>query len=648
MCGIVGIVARETRVPADVLDRATASLAHRGPDDSGTIILRDSAPDSSRETVEIGLGNRRLAILDLSPLGHQPMHDAETGNWIVYNGELYNFREVRRELEQAGTKFTSHSDTEVLLKAYARWGDLCLAKFRGMFAFALWDSGHRHLFIARDPMGIKPLYYTQSGNHFIFASEVRTILGTGLVPRRLDPAGLLNYLSFGSAYDPLTLIEGIHALPAGHSLTWQNGTLRQSQYWDLVDDPPVHESPRTRGATGSVSSSSSSHHVAATLQPMLEQAVRSQLISDVPVGVFLSGGIDSSALVSIVSRGGVTPSTFSVVFREAEFSEAEYSRAIAQKFCTDHHEITVSQEDVRAAIPDALRAMDLPTMDAVNTYFVSRETRAAGVKVALSGLGGDEVFAGYSNFRTIPQMERFANFWNHVPAAARTPFASVFAKMSRASDQNRKLASLVRDNGRVIHPYFLARMLFTPAQLDRLFPLATREHFSRASAEQKTLLRRTSSLDPVNRVSYLESRCYMLNTLLRDSDFMSMSQGLEVRVPLIDHVLAKTVLSLPGPWKMNRGTAKKLLVESLGNSLPPEIIHRVKRGFTLPFERWMRGELRGIVEPVLTGGIPNGPLQGILDSVRVRTVWEDFMRGTTSWTRPWSLYVLHRWCELHL
>lgn len=336
MCGIFGIVARNAQVPADVLERATASLAHRGPDDSGTVIIHDSAP----EPIEIGLGNRRLAILDLSPLGHQPMHDPETGNWIVYNGEIYNFRDVRRELDQAGTKFTSHSDTEVLLKAYACWGESCLTKFRGMFAFALWDARQHRLFVARDPMGIKPLYYAQSGAHFLFASEVRTLLGTGLIPRCLDQAGVLNYLAFGSACDTLTLVEGIHALPAGHSLTWQSGTIRQSRYWDLVDDGST-----SGRSTVSVSSNSAEYrYTASTLQPMLEEAVRLQLVSDVPVGVFLSGGIDSSALVSILSRGGVTPTTFSIVFREADFSEAEFSRAIAKKFRTDHHEITVSQK----------------------------------------------------------------------------------------------------------------------------------------------------------------------------------------------------------------------------------------------------------------------------------------------------------------
>jgi asparagine synthase (glutamine-hydrolysing) len=632
MCGIFGIIARNAQIPASLLERATTSLAHRGPDDSGTVIVRDSAPGP----VEVGLGSRRLAILDLSPLGHQPMHDPETGNWIVYNGEIYNFRDVRQELERAGTKFTSHSDTEVLLQAYARWGETCLTKFRGMFAFAIWDAARHCLFAARDPMGIKPFYYAESGAYFLFASEVRTILGTGLVPRRLDQAGLLNYLTFGSACDPLTLVEGICALPAGHSLTWQSGTIRESRYWDLVDD----------AQSSDVTPASAEPHTASTLQPMLEEAVRLQLVSDVPVGVFLSGGIDSSALVSILSRGGVTPATFSIVFREADFSEAEYSRTIAKKFRTDHHEITVSQQDVLAAIPDALRCMDLPTMDAINTFFVSRETRAAGVKVALSGLGGDEVFAGYSSFRTIPRMERFAQFWRHVPGAVRAPLAATFEALSPATDQNRKLASLARDNGRIPHPYFLSRMLFTPAQCDRLFRSLDPIVASRGMAWEKESLARTLSLDAINRVSYLESRGYMLNTLLRDADVMSMSQGLEVRVPLIDHQIAKAVLALLGAWKLNGSGPKTLLVEMLANTLPDEIVHRPKRGFTLPFEPWLRGELRAEVEPVLQKS-SDGPLAQVLSGKEIGRIWQDFLDGKTSWTRPWSLYVLDRWCELH-
>jgi asparagine synthase (glutamine-hydrolysing) len=640
MCGIFGIIARNTHIDEGVLERGTNSLAHRGPDDSGTILLRDSVTGP----VEIGLGNRRLAILDLSPLAHQPMHDPETGNWIVYNGEIYNFRDVRRELEQAGVSFVSQSDTEVLLKAYARWGEACLAKLRGMFAFAVWDARTHSLFAARDPMGIKPLYYAQSGSYFIFASEVRTLLGTGLVAKRIDPAGLVNYLTFGSAYDPLTLVEGVQALPPGHTLRWEDGILHTSQYWDLVDDASNNQTC----SLSSLENISVENEEAAVAQltPLIDESVRLQLVSDVPVGVFLSGGIDSSALVSILSRGGVKPSTFSIVFREAEFSEAEHSRAVARQFGTDHHEILVSQDDARAAIPDALRAMDLPTMDGVNTYFVSRETRAAGVKVALSGLGGDEVFAGYATFRIVPRMERFARFWKRLPEPLRGSLAAAFTALSPENDQNRKLTSLARDNGRVPHPYFLMRMLFTPDQLDLLFPGA-KAAAGTASASQRDRLRLSLPLDPINRVSYLESRCYMLNTLLRDADFMSMSQGLEVRVPLIDHQLAKAVLSLPGAWKVNT-IPKKLLVEALGGSLSDQIVKRRKRGFTLPLQQWMRQELRSEIEPVLQAKrIAAGPLGGFLDARQVEYVWKDFLRGAVSWSRPWSLYVLQRWCEVH-
>jgi asparagine synthase (glutamine-hydrolysing) len=635
MCGIFGIVANNARIPDGVLERGTQSLSHRGPDDSGTIVLRDSVP----QAVEIGLGNRRLAILDLSPLAHQPMHDAESGSWVVYNGEIYNFSEIRDELQNAGTNFVSHSDTEVVLKAYARWGEACLPRFRGMFAFAIWDARQQRLFLARDPMGIKPLYYAQTGSYFVFGSEVRTLLGTGLVPARIDPAGLINYLTFGSAYDPLTLVEGVRALPAGHTLIWEAGVLRQNSYWDLVDG--------LVGGNNSEHFAENERQAAERLQPALEEAVRLQLISDVPVGVFLSGGIDSSALVSILARGGVKPSTFSIVFREADFSEAQHSRAVATKFHTDHHEINVSQTDVLAAIPDALIAMDLPTMDGINTYFVSRETRRAGVKVALSGLGGDEVFGGYASFRTVPRMERFAQFWKQLPRMLRSPFASMFSALSPNSDQNRKLASLVRDNGRVVHPYFLSRMLFMPGQRGDLL----QDHDGRATqiAEESQCDRLGSArmLDPVNRVSYLESRCYMLNTLLRDADVMSMSQGLEVRVPLIDHQLARTMLGLPGEWKLN-GTPKKLLVGALSGSLPDEIVHRPKRGFTLPFEHWMRQELRSEIEIVLgEKRVREGPLGQLLHAAQVKQVWKDFLDGKTSWSRPWSLYVLQRWCELH-
>jgi asparagine synthase (glutamine-hydrolysing) len=641
MCGIVGIIGLNARVPAEVLERATRSLTHRGPDDGGTIILHDSAS----EDVEVGLGNRRLAILDLSPLGHQPMHDPATGNWIVYNGEVYNFREVREKLERAGQDFRSHSDTEVILKAYAHWGEKCLDEFRGMFAFAIWDAQQHRLFAARDPMGIKPLYYYESNQYFLFASEVRTLLGTGLVPRRIDPAGLVNYLMFGSVYDPNTLIDGVSSLPAGHYLSWNNGGLVQRQYWDLVDPEIVQSAYLHDG------DSQRRCELETQVAEMLDESVRMQLVSDVPVGVFLSGGIDSSALVGILNRNGVQASTFSIVFREADYSEAEYSRAVTRQFRTDHHEIMVSQSEVFAEIDPAIHAMDLPTVDGINTYFVSEKTRAAGVKVALSGLGGDEIFAGYSSFRTVPRMERFADAWQRMPEPVRGSLTSIFAALAPATDQYRKLAALARNGTRLIHPYFLSRMLFTPDQLNELVLLTEgKTGCATFLCTEKPLienLTRAESLDPINRVSYLEARCYMLNTLLRDSDVMSMAHGLEVRVPLIDHQLARLVLALPGSWKLDSRTPKPLLVKALRGELPDQVVHRPKRGFTLPFEHWLRDGLRSLVEESLQK-IGAGPLGTLINKTAVHNVWEDFLNARTSWSRPWSLYILQSWCEQNL
>jgi asparagine synthase (glutamine-hydrolysing) len=643
MCGIFGIIGHNAHVSAELLERATQSLAHRGPDDGGTVILHDSAS----EAIEIGLGNRRLAILDLSPQGHQPMNDPATGNWIVYNGELYNFREVRAKLQQEGLHFSSYSDTEVILKAYGHWGDKCLQEFRGMFAFAIWDAPHQRLFVARDPMGIKPLYFWQSDRYFLFSSEVRTLLGTGLVPRRIDSAGLVNYLTFGSLYDPNTLIEGVNALPPGHCLTWEKGQVKQVHCWDLIGPNPGE--PELNDHDQSCDGAEAKRgQCESEIADLLDESVRMQLVSDVPVGVFLSGGIDSSSLVAILSRSGVRPSTFSIVFREADYSEAEYSRAIAQQFRTDHHEIAVSQSDVFAAIAPAINAMDLPTIDGINTYFVSERTRAAGVKVALSGLGGDEMFAGYSSFRTVPRMERFANAWDHIPKVVRNPSASVFSALAPPGDQNRKLAALGRNGAGISHPYFISRMLFTPDQRHKLLlPPAEKSGSSRSEKPLIESLSRARRLDPINRVSYLEARCYMLNTLLRDSDFMSMAHGLEVRVPLIDYQLARRILALPGSWKLDAATPKPLLVRALRGELPDKIVHRPKRGFTLPFEHWLRDALRPMVEESL-GKIGDGPLGTLISQPEARGVWHDFLEGRTSWSRPWSLYVLQCWCERHL
>jgi asparagine synthase (glutamine-hydrolysing) len=630
MCGIVGIRALKTSIPPGVLEQATCSLAHRGPDDSGMVLLRETQP----EPMEIGLGHRRLSIIDLSPLGHQPMCDRATGNWIVFNGEIYNFRELRQELEGFGAEFKSNSDTEVILAAYRVWGETCLTRLGGMFAFALWDARQKRLLLARDPMGIKPLYYYNSAQIFVFASELRTLMSTGLVPRKADSAGILSYLAFGSVYEPWTMVQDVRAVPAGHVLTVE-GTVSSREYCNAL-----------RSSAGRESDALSANATAAKnqLPAILRDAVLSHLVSDVPVGVFLSGGIDSSALVAVLSQNGVRANTFSLVFAEEEFNEARYSREIARCFGTEHHEISVSQKDTLAALPQALCAMDQPTIDGINTYLVAAKTRSVGVKVALTGLGADEMFAGYSNFRRVPRMESFSKRWGHLPRLARMLISAVLSFVAGKGDRNRKLAELGHDS--IVHPYFLARTLFQDSERESLFSAPGYET-TQQSLEQmlEESVRESQSLDSINRVSYLESRFYMRNTLLRDSDFMSMAHGLELRVPFLDRALVEACFRIPGNTKLQGPAPKSLLLASLGVELPREVVNRPKRGFTLPFERWLRGEMRPVIQASLLHGDWD---QTSISGGAARKVWERFLVGETSWSRPWSLFVLKKWCEQNL
>jgi asparagine synthase (glutamine-hydrolysing) len=612
------MAAQGVAVDPELLQQATNSLAHRGPDDSGCVVLGPSTP----ERIEVGLGHRRLAILDLSPLGHQPMHDPQSGNWIVFNGEIYNFREIRHELESKGFVFQSRSDTEVLLKAYAFWGRDCLGHLRGIFAFAIWDARNASLFLARDHMGVKPLYYAERHNCFVFASEIRALLKTGLVPAKLDRDGLFSFLSFGSIYEPATAIKGVYALQAGHFLTWKSGRVNIERYWD----PPT--------ATSSMSAGDAKSRVIEAV----DESIRMQTVSDVPAGVFLSGGIDSSAITAVLSRS-CRPTTFSVVFGEQEFNEAPASRMVAQRFKTDHHEIFCSEEDGLALSHDAISAMDQPSIDGLNTYLICGVARKAGIKVVLSGLGGDELFCGYQTFRSVPRMERFSQFWHQVPG--RIVMGDLLFSGRVRSDFGQKIHALVTENGRLVHPYFLARALFTPAKTRSLLRNSPEEDMLQPL---KRTLGRTAVMDSVNRVSYLESRCYMLNTLLRDSDAMSMAHGLELRVPLIDHRLAETMFSIPGPHKLDRNVPKPFLVRAVQAELPDQIIHRRKRGFTFPFERWLRNQMRAEVEQSISG-IGDGPLNAVINCNAAIDVWRDFHACRTWWSRPWSLHVLEQWCE---
>ncbi len=627
MCGIVGQAVYGGSADFPALERALNAMLHRGPDDGGLQLVTTLSGD-----VQVVLGNRRLAILDLSPAGHQPMLDPATGNWIVYNGEIYNFAEIRRELESQNVQFSSYTDTEVVLKSYAAWGERCPEHFRGMFGFALWDAARKRLLLCRDRLGIKPLYYYHNDRQLLFTSEARALLSAELIPKHLHLPSLADYLTFGSVCDPDTLVEGLQALTPGSWLIWEQGKIRQTRFW------------APKSTEGNQIFDVADGRLHERLHQLLHEAVALHLVSDVPVGVFLSGGIDSSALVSLLSETERNVATFSIVFAEQHWSEAEYSSAVARRFHTDHHEITLSHEDFREALPDALDALDQPSIDGVNTYVVSREVRRRGMKVALSGLGSDEIFAGYDGFRRIPRLQSILRAIQLLPRELRTSIADIFRLLVKHNDANAKLAALLESDEASDFPYFLSRMLFLPRQRKQL--LACGSVNDGAAYPDRDFSGR-NGLDPVNRVSILELSNYMRNTLLRDADCMSMAHSLEVRVPYLDHKLVEFVSALPGRLKLDRKTPKPLLVSSLGTPLPDEVVYRPKRGFNLPFSDWLRGPLRSEIAGEFVSWT-DGPLACYVSTQAVEQVWADFLSGRTSWSRPWSLYVLSRWVKRNL
>ncbi len=629
MCGIFGLLGKRSAETERALSLGTQALAHRGPDDAGIEIL-PLAGDPGRG---IFLGARRLAIQDISPAGHQPMQDPKTGNWLVFNGEIYNFHEVRSELEQLGHRFTSAGDTEVLLRAYSEWGETCLDKLAGMFAFAIWDARKGRLFAARDRLGVKPLYYHEAPGLVMFASELRSLLATGLIPRRLDQQALASYLAFGSVQDPQTIVDGIRALPPGHTLVWEKTRITIRPYWRLADIAARPAPTRSEG------------EAVEAIRALLTTAVSQRLISDVPIGVFLSGGVDSSSILAL-TRGVRTdpPDTFSVVFGDTEFCEADSSNRVARALGSHHHQIRLDEVKLLKEIPNALTAMDQPTVDGINTYFVSQATKQAGITVALSGLGGDEIFAGYSSFLSVPRMMTFRRYTKWLGPLSRGMHA-----LLRPSQTN-QLMKIVALGGHQYygdHPYFLSRALFVPSAVRALLPSFSSRNGDLAGAwNLHALTESVCGLDGVNQVSVLEGATYMSNMLLRDTDCMSMAHALEVRAPLVDHRLWEYVLPLEGRLKLDSRLPKPLLLRAAGQSLPQEIYLRRKMGFTLPFDRWLRNGLgvevgRELLDPSRSEFFP-------LEAPQVAKVWEAFLAGKTSWSRPWALYVLKRWIRQNI
>jgi asparagine synthase (glutamine-hydrolysing) len=620
MCGITGVISgRSAQAWVRLM---TAAVEHRGPDDVGFADLK--LPNGSSGGM---FGHRRLSILDLTSAGHQPMISPDGRYSLTYNGEIYNHAAIRAELAHEGVQFRSTGDTEVLLLGWAHYGSAILSRLRGMFAFALWDRDEGRLFMARDPFGIKPLYIVEAGSALLFASEIRALLASGAVPRKFSAAAVATYLSSGSVAEPLTIIEGIWPVPAGClidvSLHDSGVTIGEPVRFATALSEPIE--PAVGLASGTF-----------LLRDALRDSVRHHLVSDVPVGLFLSGGLDSSSMVGLASEVSETSlESFTVTFAEADFSEAEPARAVAERFGIRHHEIPLSADDLLNALPDFFSAMDQPSLDGLNTFVVSRAIQKYGMKVVLSGLGGDELFAGYPSFH---RAAFIAPLWN-LPAGVRR-FGAVGA--SQFGDlRAEKIETLLKYGSPAKAAYHGSRTLFGTRYVRALMGDSFADAVSPyADADDVN----TERLSTLQEVSLYELTGYMRNTLLRDSDVFSMAHGLELRVPFVDRAVARAAASAIDGAKLKRGASKPLLVEAVRDLLPPALIDRPKQGFTLPFERWMRKEMLDEVNSLLTDG--RADLGGLRQGA-VSHVWNDFLSGRAgmNWSRPWALYTLLRWAK---
>ena len=618
MCGITGIarfINREECVEkVRVMNR---HIAHRGPDADG-IWTHDFCV----------LGHRRLSIIDTSAAGNQPFLSEDKNLVVVFNGEIYNYLELRKELANDHT-FKTQTDTEVILAAYKKWGIDCVEHFFGMFAFALWDEKQAQLLIARDRLGVKPLYYSETEHGFLFGSELRSILSTGWVDRRINANAAADYLRYQTVHAPNTIIDGVHMLMPGHRMVIDAKGIRTERWWDMTDS-------RVR-LDGSESKESVCKHINELLQSSVELRMR----ADVPFGAFLSGGIDSSIVVGMMSRISSHPvNTFSITFNEQAYDESPYSELIAKRFNTKHTAIQLSASHFLNMVPEALQAMDHPSGDGPNTYVVSKATREAGVKMALSGLGGDEVFAGYDVFRRMKALET-KQWLNSLPLAIRKNAGALMRVVKPSAASEKIAAALAQERIDLAHFYPLTRQVLYDSEVDRLLK---NRPIERNCVELLSQAVSGTRLPTLSKVSVLEISTYMQNVLLRDADQMSMAHALEIRVPFLDHRLIEFVLGVSDKHKYPH-TPKELLTESVGDLIPREIIDRPKMGFTFPWAVWMRNELKSFCEEQLHA------LQQVevLQHDEVMSLWKRFMAGDKriTWSRIWPLVVLGHWVKQH-
>jgi len=636
MCGIAGVISADVRIIRPAVKRMLQAIVHRGPDDEGyqevavTRIFGNTGPAAATA----GLGFRRLAIMDLSLAGHQPMHDPRTGNWLIFNGEIYNFKELRSRLP-SGNALDSSGDTAVLLQALSTWGEGVLDELDGMFAFAFYEAKRQRILLARDHLGIKPLYIGEGGDAFVFASEIRAILASGLVPDDLDPAGIAGFLSYGSPQDPLTVHRHIQSLPAG-ACRWIGAeasgggqSLPLVRYWRF---PATAETVATAPVP--------------QVRSLLAEAVQRQCVADAPLGAFLSGGIDSAAVVSLAQLARPPIDSFSVGFECAGGGdEAAAAAETAHAVGSRHRQTIMDDAWVALQWSQWIKAADRPTVDGLNTYIVSGAVKDLDISVALSGLGADELFCGYSTFASVPRLRRMLQRAIWLPAEMRRVLALIACLPLSAT--KREKAAMLSASG--IDPVSLTLKMRRMAGDGDLRSLGLRHRdlgltsdFIPPAALEG--IRRDG--DVVAGISQAELVFYMGNTLLRDADVYSMAHSLEIRVPFLARPLVDAATRMPGTVRAPAGTkAKYLLREAMKGIVPDPVFQRPKTGFTLPLGDWLAGPLRNDAAAAIDA-LAACP---ILPEKAVRRLWGAYSdpRSSLHWSRSLSLVALGSYLIQH-
>jgi asparagine synthase (glutamine-hydrolysing) len=632
MCGICGIAGTSTSEPVSesLIARMCREIIHRGPDDEGIFV-----------DGKVGLGNRRLSIIDVEG-GHQPLSNENGTIWIAYNGEAYNFPDVRNELIGRGHVFKTRSDTETFVHAYEEWGMDFIHKFRGMFAFALWDKKANRLLLVRDRVGVKPLYYTQlTDGTIVFGSELKTILAHPEVKRKIEPEALDLFLTLEYVPAPHSMFKNIFKLPAGRYLTFEDGRISIRKYWDIEPYQGTAENISSRSLESLMDE----------LYALLKESVKLRLVSDVPLGAFLSGGIDSSAIVGLMRELGASPlKTFSIGFKDASYNELEYARRIAQKFDTEHQEFVLEPQALELT-EKLIRHLDEPLGDfsIFPTYLVSKMARAS-VKVILSGDGGDEIFAGYEHY----QAQKISRF-PLVPSLAKA--AAAVANKLRPSEQKKGTWNKLRrftqafENCKNLRHFrwmmFLSDRakedLYSAAfksQLGGLQSIREREPFSDIFASLGGFDRLTGEL-------YLDLKTYLVDDIMVKVDRMSMAASLEGREPLLDHKLVEFAFKLPGKLKLHGLTTKWIFKKTMERLLPKENIYRSKEGFSIPIKHWLRTELKDLMRDYLCekriredGLFHYGPIQKMMEA---------HIAGRENFSHQlWALLIFEIWKEKYL